>query len=59
MTGVKTCALPILKHYLFIKKTDAYQDMKAHILKSAKFTQAEKDELFKEKKEETKSKGKK
>ncbi|NHZ84309.1 MAG: hypothetical protein GWP19_00320 [Planctomycetia bacterium] len=47
-----------MKHYLFIKKTDAYNDMKAHILKSSKFSQVEKDELFKPK-EETKSKVKK
>tara|TARA_R100000750_G_C2335277_1_gene91838 strand:- start:567 stop:734 length:168 start_codon:yes stop_codon:yes gene_type:complete len=53
----KENCIRLLKHYLFIKKTDAYNDMKEHILKSAKFTQEEKDELFKEPKGSKKLKG--
>ena len=53
----ETC-LRLLKHYEDIGRTEAYEDMKNHILKGTKFTQEEKDALFKVK-EQTKSKGKK
>ena len=53
----KENALRLLKHYKDIGRTDAYEDMKNHILKGSKFSPEEKAELFN--KVETKSKGKK
>ena len=52
----KENTLRLLEHYKKIDRTDAYEDMKAHILGGSKFTQEEKDAMFKV---ETKSKGKK
>lgn len=52
----KENAIRLLEHYKTIGRTDAYEDMKQHILKANKFTQEEKNNLFKEVKEETKSK---
>lgn len=50
----KENSIRLLKHYEAIGRTDAYEDMKAHILKSKKYTSEEKDALFKPK-AETKS----
>ena len=47
----KENVLRLLKHYEDIGRTDAYEDMKQHVLKSSKFTAEEKDSLFKPKKE--------
>jgi len=43
----KENSLRLLEHYKTIGRTEAYEDMKAHILKGSKFTQQEKDTLFK------------
>ncbi len=51
----KSNCIRLLKHYEDIGKVDAYENMKAHILKGSKFTVEEKDSLF----PQTKSKGKK
>ena len=37
----------LLEHYKKIGRTDAYENMKEHILKGTKFTQEEKDTMFK------------
>ena len=37
----------LLEHYKKIGRTDAYENMKEHILKGSKFTQEEKDSMFK------------
>lgn len=39
----------LLKHYEDIGRTEAYNDMKAHILKKRTMTQEEKDAVFKPK----------
>ncbi len=54
----KENCIRLLKHYETIGKTDAYEDMKKHILTATKFTQEEKDAIFKVKPKE-KSDGKK
>lgn len=45
----KENVLRLLAHYEEIGRRDAYEDMKAHILKSTKFTAEEKTALFKPK----------
>ena len=56
----KENCIRLLKHYEDIGKKDAYEDMKSHILKGKKFTQEEKDALFKEvSKDNSKKKGEK
>ena len=37
----------LLKHYKDVGYTSAYENMKEHILKGSKFTQEEKDTMFK------------
>ena len=53
----KENCIRLLKHYETIGKTDAYIDMKQHILNATKFTQEEKDALFPKPKEEKPKKG--
>lgn len=50
----KENVLRLLKHYEDIGRTDAYEDMKQHVLKGTKFTKEEKDSMFKEPKKEVK-----
>ena len=44
----------LLEHYKKIGRTDAYENMKQHILKGTKFTKEKKDSMFKEPKKEVK-----
>ena len=52
----KENCIRLLKHYETIGKTDAYEDMKKHILTATKFTQEEKDAIFPKPKAKTTSK---
>jgi hypothetical protein len=49
----KENVLRLLKHYEAVGRTDAYEDMKQHVLKGNKFTVEEKDALFKKPKGKT------
>lgn len=57
----KENCLRLLEHYKTIGRTDAYDDMKAHMLKGKKFSTEETDQIFKENKPkaEVKADGKK
>ena len=55
----KENCIRLLKHYDNVGRKDAFEDMKAHILKGSKFTPQEKDALFASKPVVTKSKEKK
>jgi len=55
----KQNCIRLLKHYENIGRKDAFEDMKAHILKGSKFTPQEKEALFASKPVVTKSKEKK
>lgn len=47
----KENSIRLLEHYKTIGRTDAYEDMKQHMIKGTKFSKEETDALFSEKAE--------